>query len=453
MKPVKHWLKKGCILAAMALAICSNAADRPNIIFILADDYGLDGVGCYGSDRFKTPNIDALAASGLRFENAYCTPLCGPTRCLFITGRYGFRTGGTSNQSAKNPKASEETSIAKVLKSAGYVTGHVGKWRQMSGLPGDWGFDEYITDPTAGGYYWNRTYIQNGKTVDAGKEIYYPDVCHQFAVDFIKRHRDQPFFLYYASHLVHGPIVRTPDSKPGRAAGNLYADNVAYLDKQVGDLVAQVDNLGLREKTLIIFSADNGTAGKSGTIGGRQVHGAKGSMWEGGAHVPFIANWKGVTPAGKTTRDLIDFSDLFATFAELAGAQLPTGVVLDGHSFAPQLRGQPGQPREWIFVQLGAKWYVRDQSWKLNEKGELFDMREAPFEEKLVTDATGSAAEARQRLQAVLNQLNPASGKNDSAPTKRKAGLGKGALKRQPANSPPAGNNAGSRKKLKKANR
>jgi len=454
MKPAKYFLQQCCIFAAMVLAFYASAAERPNIIFILADDYGLDGVGCYGSDRFKgkTPNIDALAASGLRFENAYCTPLCGPTRCLFITGRYGFRTGGTSNQTAKNPQANEETSIARVLKSAGYATCHVGKWRQMSGLPGDWGFDEYITDPTAGGYYWTRSYIQNGKTVDAGKEIYYPDVCHQFAVDFIKRHRDSPFFLYYASHLVHAPIVRTPDSKPGSSQDKLYEDMVAYLDKQVGDLVSVVNSLGLREKTLIIFSADNGTARRSGTTYGRQIHGAKGSMWEGGAHVPFIASWKGVTPAGKTTKDLIDFSDLFVTFAELAGARLPSGVVLDGHSFAPQLRGQQGKPRDWIFVQLGANWYVRDQNWKLNEKGELYDMRDAPWEEKLVTDVTGPAAEARQRLQAVLNQLNPGAGKNVVPASNSKAVSGKRALKKQQDNPTPARRQPGLNKKAKREN-
>jgi len=327
---------------------------KPNIIFILADDYGLDGVGCYGSDNFKTPNLDALAASGVRFENCYSTPLCGPTRCLFITGRYGFRTGGLTNRTAGNPKSSEEPSVARILKQAGYVTGHCGKWRQMGETPGDWGFDEYLTDPTAGGYYWQKSYIKNGETVQLDQEVYYPDVAHEFAKDFITRHRDKPFFLYYASHLVHGPILRTPDTKPGTTdPATLYADNVAYLDKQVGDLVAHLDKLGLRERTLIVFSSDNGTAGQSRTIGGRQISGHKGTMLEGGAHVPLIVNWKGVTPPGRVVKDLVDFSDLLVTFADLAQAPLPQGVVFDGRSFAPQIRGEKGQPREWIFVQLG----------------------------------------------------------------------------------------------------
>jgi arylsulfatase A-like enzyme len=389
-------------------------ADRPNIIFILSDDYGLDGVGCYGSDHFKTPNIDALAQTGLRFENAYCTPLCGPTRCLLNTGRYGFRTGGMSNQTARNPSPTEEPAIARMLKQAGYATGHCGKWRQVGATPGDWGFEEYITDPTAGGWYWQKSYTKNGQTVESDKEVYYPDVCHQFALDFITKHRNQPFFFYYASHLVHGPILRTPDTKPGTTDGDsFYRDNVNYLDKQVGDLVAHVDKLGLREKTLIIFSADNGTAKASRTIKGRQISGQKGTMLEGGAHVPFIANWKGVTPAGKSAKDLVDFSDLFPTFAELAGGRMPEGVTFDGRSFAPQLRGQPGNPREWIFVQLGRNWYTREMGWKLNNRGELFDMADAPFVEKPVAAGAGDAAAdaARKRLQSVLDKLNPAGGK------------------------------------------
>jgi arylsulfatase A-like enzyme len=395
-------------------AATAGESSRPNIIFFLADDYGLDGVGCYGSDNFKTPNIDALAKSGVRFVNAYCTPLCGPTRALFNTGRYGFRTGGLTNPTANRPQPSEEPAIARMLKQAGYATGHCGKWRQVGASPGDWGFDEFITDPTAAGWYWKTNYTRNGKEVQTDREIYYPDVCHEFALDFIKRHRDQPFFFYYASHLVHGPILRTPDSQPGITDNRaLYTDNVTYLDKQLGDLVAHLDKLGLREKTLIIFSADNGTARASRTLKGRALSGQKGSMLDCGAHVPFITSWKGTTPAGKVLEDLVDFSDLFPTFAELAGGKMPPGFTFDGHSFAPQLRGQPGKPREWIFVQLGANWYARELNWKLNNRGELFEMSDAPFAEKLVGSDSpdAQAAAARKRLQALLDQLNPAAGK------------------------------------------
>ncbi len=385
-------------------AITLFAAEKPNILFILADDYGLDGVSCYGSDRFKgkTPNLDKLAATGLRFTHCYANPLCGPSRCTLNTGRYVFRTGGQTNQSSGDPSPAREIGIAKVLKQAGYATGMCGKWRQMSAAPSDWGFDEYITDPTAGGWYWQNSYTQNGKHVQTGKEIYYEDVIRDFALDFIRRHKDGPFYFYYSTHLVHGPILRTPDSKEG---GNLYEDNVFYLDKLVGALVAELDKLGLREKTLIVFTGDNGTArfgADRSTLNGRKINGQKGSVLEGGSRVPLIASQPGVTPAGKVVDDLVDFSDFFTTFADLGGAKLPEGVKIDGQSFAPQLRGEKSTPRDWIFVQLGANWYVRDQGFKLTQHGELFDMADAPFIEK---PATNKAEKAK--LQAILDQLSP----------------------------------------------
>jgi arylsulfatase A len=406
-------------------AAMSAQRAKPNIVFILGDDWGLDDTGCYGSDRHqnRTPHIDALAAGGIRFERCYSAPLCGPTRCEINTGRYAFRTGGLTNQTAGQPKSQDEYPLARILKEAGYDTCSAGKWRQMGQTPRDWGFDEYITDNTAGGWYWQKSYIKNGQVVETAAEVYCPDVYHEFAVDFLRRHAPKgsvsakPFYLYCPSHLVHGPILRTPDSKPGETDPvTLYNDNVAYLDKQVGALVAELDKLGLRENTLIVFSTDNGTVGQPSTIGGRKINGVKGTMLEGGARVPLIANWKGVTPAGRVLKDLVDFSDILPTFVEAAGAKLPQGVTIDGRSFAAQLHGQKGNPREWIFVQLGSRWYVRDDGWKLNRAGELFDMKDAPFVEELVpADSTNDAAvAARKRLQAVLDKLSPATGKTIS---------------------------------------
>ena len=242
-------------------------------------------------------------------------------------------------------------------------------------------------------------------------------------MDFLRRHAPKgsaakPFYLYYASHLVHGPILRTPDSKPNeKDPATLYNDNIAYLDKQIGLLVAEIDKLGLRENTLIVFSADNGTVNQpTSTIGGRKINGQKGTMLEGGARVPLIANWKGVAPAGRVLKDLVDFSDVLPTFVDVAGAKLPQGVTIDGRSFAPQLRGENGSPREWIFVQLGRNWYVRDDGWKLNQAGELFDMKDSPFvEQPVAADSKDqTAAAARKRLQAVLDKLNPTGGKTIS---------------------------------------
>lgn len=420
------------IITSLALAATSMADDakpaRPNILFILSDDVGLDCASCYNSDRFKgkTPNIDALAKSGIRFTQCYAMPLCGPSRCTINTGRYGFRTGGSTNQNAHQPSFKDEPSVARTLKQAGYATGMAGKWRQMGDTPGDWGFDEWLTDPTAGGWYWKTSYTKNGKLVETKQDVYCPDVCMDFTLDFIRRHREQPFYFYYPTHLIHGPILHTPASKLGTK--DYYEDNVAYLDKQVGRLVVELDKLGLCEKTLIVFTGDNGTArfgADRSTLGGRKINGQKGTMLEGGSRVPLLASWKGTMPAGKVLNDLVDFSDFHATFAELAGAKMPEGVTFDSRSFAPQLRGEKGTPRDWIFVQLGGKWYVREQGFKLTQSGELFDMSDAPFVEKAVPadSASDDAKAARARLQAVLDKLSPATGKGASdEPKKGKAG-------------------------------
>ncbi|HVJ66368.1 MAG TPA: sulfatase-like hydrolase/transferase, partial [Caulifigura sp.] len=281
------------LLALFSAAAASEAAapSKPNILFIFADDCGIDSFSPYGSDFGKslTPNIAKLAEGGTRFDRCYASPLCGPSRCLIMTGRYPFRTGGLTNQTAGNANHKSEPALARILNDAGYATGMAGKWRQMSDSPGDWGFKEFITDPTAGGWYWKNSYIRNGQEVTTDKEIYYPDVCSDFAVDFIKRHKDQPFYFYLSEHLIHGPILRTPDSKPGATAAEMYIDNLKYLDKTVGKMVKALDDFGLREKTLIVFSSDNGTATVGyqpahdpeknvGKIGGRAVNGHKGQV-------------------------------------------------------------------------------------------------------------------------------------------------------------------------------
>ena len=307
--------------------------------------------------------------------------------------------------------------IPTVLKKAGYVTASVGKWGQICLGPGEWGFDEYLVFPGSGRYWREQTpyYTVNGKPQDLPEGKYLPDIMHQFAVNFIARHKDQPFFLYYPMSHIHAPIVRTPDSKPGATKHQLYADNVQYMDKLVGQLIEELDRQHLREKTLVLFTGDNGTArfgGELTSINGRQIDGMKGTMLEGGSRVPLVVNWPGVTPAGKVNHDLTDFSDFFATLAELAGAKLPEGVTLDSHSFAPQIRGEKGSPREWVYVELDGKSYVRDARFKLTNDGEMFDLSEAPFKEIPVAANTtdGAAAAARKKLQAVLDTHKAAPG-------------------------------------------
>lgn len=435
---------------------------KPNIIFILADDLGLPALGCTGG-VYKTPHLDTLAAGGTRFENCFAAPLCAPSRALLMTGRYAFRTGVKDNGLGAQATPQKDGCVALRMKQAGYTTAVAGKWRQLSHFTtkadgAKWGFDEFLIwgagEPDDEGEaqaakkarkakgeaksksdrYWSPDYNLNGGMLKDADKKYGPDVLQEFVVDFIQRHREKPFFVYYPTPLIHGPILSTPDSeqqtgtakekvrKTANTGGkSLYADNVAYLDKQIGHLVAELEALKLREKTLIVFAGDNGSV-PIGTVGGRSIDGKKHTMLEGGSRVPLICNWPGTTPAGVVLKDLVDFSDMLPTFAELAGAKSVEGLVIDGRSFAPQLRGEKGQPREWAYVHLGDRRYVRSDRWKLTGDGEFSDMRDAPFRQIPVASDTSDAdaIAARVKLQAALD--GPlAEDPNSATPRKKKA--------------------------------
>jgi arylsulfatase A len=236
-------------------------------------------------------------------------------------------------------------------------------------------------------------------------------------VDFLTLHVNDPFYVYYSLSHVHTEILPTPDSKPD--SKNIYADNISYMDKLVGQLIADLDRLKLSENTILVFFGDNGTAAAradQAIIGGQRLIGQKGSMLEGGSLEPLIVYWPGVTPKGKVSRDLISAVDFVPTFAEIAGAQLPKDKILDGQSFNAQLHGEKGNPRSSIFVQLANNWYVRSSDYKLNQSGELFDMSKAPFEEiPIPVDTKDSKAiSARATLQAEAERLNPAGGIRDT---------------------------------------
>jgi arylsulfatase A len=410
----------------------TSGASRPNIVLIFADDVGLGDVHCTGGP-VHTPNIDKLASGGMMFNCCYSTPMCGPSRCELLTGRYPFRTGLVSNYVRSAADPSREVMIPTVLAKAGYVTASVGKWGQIQLAPGEWGFDEFLAFPGSGCYWRDQTtyYIVSGKPgehtqfdhVIANRVIdtytvkgqhrelaegqYLPDVMQQYVAGFIARHKDRPCFLYYPMSNIHRPIVRTPDSDAGTER-ELYRPNIEYMDKLVGQLVNELDRYGLRKKTLVMFVGDNGTAkifADLATVNGRSISGWKSSMLEGGSRVPLVVNWPGTTPAGRVNNDLTDLSDFFVTIAELAGAKLPKGVTLDGHSFASQIRGEKGSPREWVYVELNGKSYACDKQFKLTGDGHLFDLSEAPFKEIPVpADSTDSkAVAARRKLQAVLD--------------------------------------------------
>ena len=428
------------------LASLFGASAKPNIVYILADDLGFAELGCNGSDRYKTPNIDALANSGVRFTRFYTVPLCGPSRAMILTGRYGFRSGAVTQDACKTiirTGEKAEVMIPTVLKKAGYASALIGKWGQLtpSGDPSDWGFDHELYYKGSG-MYWNSkvaqpmseggevrgdpdTYVLDGKTVSVKDDEYIPDLLHKDATAWMEAQKGRPFFLYYSLSQVHGEILPTPDSTPApkgesnaQRAQRLLADNIGYMDKLVGKLVVELERLKLRENTVIVFMGDNGStksAAVDATIGGRRIEGEKGSMKEGGGLVPFFATWPGVTPPGKVNANVADASDLLPTFAEIAGAPLPTGRVIDGRSLVSQFKGDTKSPRTWAFCQLSNNFYVREAGWKLDQSGTLYDMKDAPFKEVAVAVDTKdeAAVAARARLSAALTGLNPAAGYKD----------------------------------------
>ena len=405
----------------LALLIANTAlmaqTKKPNIIYILADDLGIDGLSCYGADLYKTPVIDKLAKEGIRYTNAYTAPLCGPSRALILTGRYAFRTGAVNQDMTGEMSPAVETMMPKILKQAGYTSSMIGKWGQLPLGPAEFGFDDYLRFFGSGVYISTdekkQKYVLNGQESILKDKEYMPDLMHTHVEEFLSKHTKDPFYLYYSLVHVHGEIIATPDTKPGTTEfKDLYTDNINYMDKLVGKLLRTLDSLKLRDNTLIVFMGDNGTAGQAaaiGTVNGKKIIGKKGTMQEGGSLVPLIANWPSTIKKGSVSKDLIDATDLIPTFAEIAGAPLPTNNILDGKSFAYQLKGGKGSPRDWIFTELGNDWYVRSANWKLNRAGQLFDMRNAPFEEKEVAIDDSNKAE-KDKLQNVLDSLNPAGG-------------------------------------------
>jgi arylsulfatase A len=417
------------LLVSAVDGVAAEGPGKPNIVLILADDLGYECLGCDGSASYKTPHLDKLAATGMRFEHCYVQPLCTPTRVQLMTGIYNVR-----NYSRFGFLDAEATTFANLLKKAGYATGIAGKWQLSNGFDGPkkFGFDEYCLwqltrRPPR---YANPGLEINGKEVDFKNGEYGPDIVSDYALDFIARQKDKPFFLYYPMMLTHDPFQPTPDSPDWdpKARGEQvnrdpkhFGDMVAYTDKLVGKLVAKLDEHGLREKTLVLFLGDNGTA--SGHVSkmqdGATVVGGKGNTTTYGMHVPLIGNWPKVVPAGKVSSDLVDSTDFLPTICAAASAVVPDDLKIDGRSFLPQLRGEKGTPREWIYCWYAAnqgqainfpKEFAATQRFKLYRNGDFFDFGRDPKEQKpLDVKALDAQAKAiHQKLQDALAQFKDA---------------------------------------------
>ena len=399
---------------------------QPNIVLIMADDVGSEVLGCYGGTSYSTPHIDRLAETGVRFTHCYSSAQCAPSRVKIMTGRYQFRT--TEEWGHIPPK---EKTFGHVLSSAGYATALAGKW-QMGLLKSDpmhvhkMGFDEYSCFGWHEGPRYHQPFIyQNGKIRNDVKDKYGPDVYCDFLIDFIKRNRNCPFLAYYpmtVAHEVSNDFWPPPPPGPdGRY--QTYGELISVMDQLVGRIVNTLERLGLRENTLILFTTDNGTpkdfitAIRKGEyietpvvskMGDKIVTDGKGELTDAGTRIPLIANWAGTSPSGAVCDDLIDFSDFMPMLAELAGTDLPEGVIIDGKSFAPQLRGHIGNPREWVFNQFRGRAWIRTKKWKLYRDGKLFNMEQDPREKlPILPDYdTDESLKMRRKLEDYLKQLN-----------------------------------------------
>ena len=418
-------------------------ARRPNIILIMADDLSAREIGCYGHASHKTPVLDEMARTGVMFETCWATPICSPSRAMIMTGRYGFRTGWFHNDMKPGPKepgghlGKSNTIFAAALERIGYATAICGKW-QLRGTMVEHGFGEQCmwaamgyegfdgpveaaklkgqrgAYPGRAARYWHPAIVRNGKPVPTTDADYGPDLFVDFLLDFAGRHKDGPFLVYYPMCLPHlswdfeadrsgylpTPALDANARKTGRKVPGSLKSNVECVDRLIGRIVAGLERLGLRDETIVMFTCDNGTAG----------YGKGNVEQERGPRVPMIVNGPGLVKRCGSTDALIDFSDVLPTLCDLAGAELPSGAVIDGRSFAPLLRDEPFTPREWIFSNYADKRLIRDKRWLLDGQGRLWDCgqrRDETGYKNMTRSKSPDVLAAKRRFETLLERLPP----------------------------------------------
>lgn len=438
------------------------AAKPPNLIAIMADDLGAKELSCYGNEKHRTPHLDRLASTGVRFRTCYAAAICHPTRFMIMTGQYGSRNGiyhfagrrGGPKRTDPAENIANHITFAQVLKKRGYATAHSGKWQLTGKVPTlvyETGFDEYCmwaykhnlpegVEHTGGwegrgknktSRYWHPSIVKNTRYVPTKPDDYGPDIFTDFVIDFARRHKEGPFFIYYAMALTHGPFYSTPDTtgSPRDKFRNLRSNfkaNVEYTDKLVGRIVRALDDLGIRDNTILFFTGDNGTGGDG-----------KGTPTELGARVPMIVNCPGTVKALGASDELVDLSDILPTLVEFAGAELPKDRAIDGRSFAPILRGEKGNPREWIFSYLGDRRVLRTKRWLLEDNsphqfGRLYDCgdcRDGSAYREVTESKNPDVLAIRKRFAAILEGLPapilpPEKGNEGKAKKRRKRRAG-----------------------------
>jgi len=416
----------------LQFASAVSAAERPNVVFILADDLGWGDLGCHGNTRLKTPNLDRLAREGTDFHQFNTTsPVCSASRVGFTTGRFPARFGvrGAIGAVAKNIEQNQvdwldpqAATLPRLLKSAGYVTGHVGKWHLQSGqaseapLPSAYGFDEHAL-------------LAGTSHPNAEKVIEYSEIWDA-ASEFLRRHREQPFYLNVWMHETH--LAHHPSEESLQAFTHLderrriYAAVAADADRGVGKLLAVLKELGLEDNTLVVFSSDNGPenvsrlkemrGGFGGYYNGGETGGLKGrkrSLHEGGVRTPFFVRWPGHVPAGRVDNTTsLSATDLLPTVCAAVGVKLSPDFQLDGENMLAAIQGQPQSRTKSIFwewtgsstpAECWPRWAIRSGDWKLlTDDGSRAELYRISDDRAEATDMAAKHPDVAKQLAADL---------------------------------------------------
>jgi len=417
------------VLLFLITALCATitvesfADSRPNVLFIIADDLGYEALGCYGGKDFKTPRLDAFAAESTRLTRVYASAVCTPSRMSLYTGQYVVNHRYRSvlpihTGSREAVDFSHLATLPKSFRKAGYRTATTGKW-QLAALEHhphhirSGGFDSWCVwqiwrDGAKTTRYDNPCFNQDGEIRNDIADRFGPDVLTDYVINEMKigAKTGQPFYIHHNMILPHWPLITTPtDQEAGRREGSL-TEMIRYMDQEIGKLLDALNELELADNTCVIFMGDNGTDSKvpRNTDHGK-VHGGKHHLVEGGIHIPAIIRVPRLKPE-PVFEDLVDIADFYPTICELMSVESPPSDLIDGVSFAPQLRGKSDTPaRHFVTSAFAKDDCIFDGAWRLHREGEaLYDCRNLP-EETLVKTPTDESEAARAKLMKIRNAI------------------------------------------------
>ena len=364
-----------CMGSSAIFPFCSDASvlEKPNIVFILADDLGYADLSCYGATQIKTPNLDRMASEGIRFTDFYAPAgVCTPSRASLMTGCYPKRLGlhvavlPPYTHSGLNPS---EITIAELLKSKGYINGCIGKWHLgllPEVMPNAQGFDYYYGMP--GPNHGRSDLFRNDTLLKKNSEVEYDQITLNYtqeAISFIRKNKEKPFFLYMAHSAIHIPLFASKEFRRHEGVNGLYRDMTEELDWSCGEILKELKDAGILDNTIVIFTSDNGPSG----VAAQPLHGGKGSTWEGGFREPLIVRWPGRIPAGSVCHDMATMMDFLPTFAHITGAKIPSDRIIDGKDMFPLLTDKNAKSSYSFLCYYGRDGElaaIRKGKWKLH---------------------------------------------------------------------------------------